>query len=184
MLTLNGSGITFGGNALTFDGAGDITLAIALGGASGFTKTGLGTLTLGAALNTTGTITLAGGTLDLGGFTQTIGTLQVTGDSILDFSGTSNLNLTTLSVAAGVKLTVVNWVNAVDYFYATNSPGATVLDRVEFSGFTTVDTKWLSYDRQITPVPEPSTYGAVFAGVMFALYGWRRARAASASKSA
>jgi autotransporter-associated beta strand protein len=183
-LTLTGSGIAFGGNALTFDGAGDITLAIALGGAAGFTKTGAGTLTLGTAMNTTGTITLAGGTLDLGGFNQTIGTLQVTGDSILDFSGTSTFNLTTLNISSGVTLTVVNWVDAVDYFYGANNPGATVLNRVVFSGFSASNTSWLGSDHQITPVPEPSTYGAAFLGLALALYGWRRARVSSRSKSA
>lgn len=63
------------------------------------------------------------------------------------------VGITHLTISAGVKLTILNWVNAADYFYSTNSPGATVLNRVEFSGFTTSDTKWLSYDRQITPVP-------------------------------
>ena len=181
MLTLNGPSLSTGAHALTFDGDGDITLAIAMGGSTGFTKTGLGTLVLGAAMNSTGTVTLASGTLDLGGLSHTIGTLQVTGDSILDFSGTSTLALTSISIASGVKLTVVNWVDLVDFFSAVNSPGATNLGRIEFTGFTTADTKWQTIGGQITPVPEPATYGAWLLGVALGCYGWRRWRGAAGS---
>jgi autotransporter-associated beta strand protein len=176
-LTLSGPSLTLGANALTFAGAGDTSLQIALGGAAGFTKTGAGTLTLAAAANTTGTLILAGGTLNLGGLGQTIGTLQVTADSILDFAGASTLNLTNLTVSTGVKLTVANWVDTVDFFYALNNPGGTILNRVEFTPFLTSDTKWQNYDTQITPVPEPSTYGALLLGGAAALVLWRRRRA-------
>ncbi|QYM79384.1 autotransporter-associated beta strand repeat-containing protein [Horticoccus luteus] len=183
-LTLNGSGINLGGKTLTFDGDGDFSLQTSLGAAGGFTKTGAGTLSLDSVLSTTGTVVLAGGTLDLGGLAQTIGTLQVTGNSILDFSGVSRLNLTSLSISSGVTLSIVNWSDMVDFFYATNNPGSTVLGRVEFATFSPTNTKWLSYDQQISPVPEPSTYGAVFMGLVLGWIGWRRLRAVSRSKKA
>ena len=181
-LTLTGPSLTLGANALTFAGAGDIALQIALGGAAGFTKTGAGTLTLGAAANTTGTVTLSGGTLNLGGLGQTIGTLQVTADSILDFGGNATLNLTNLSISSGVVLTVANWVDAVDFFYAFNDPGAANLGRVVFTTFLPTDTKWIAYDNQVTPVPEPSTYGAMLIGAALGLVWWRR-RAGSGARS-
>ncbi len=84
-------------------------------------------------------------------------------------------------------LTAVNWVDLADYFYVVKNPGTAVLGRVEFNGFTTTDTKWISYDMQITPVPESSTYGAICMGLLLALYGWRRfshRSAAARSKSA
>lgn len=174
-LTLNGPGLNTGGNALTFAGAGDISLMIALGGTAGFTKTGAGALSLDTVFNTTGTVVLAGGTLRLGGLGQTIGTLQVTGDSILDFAGASTLNLTNLSVSAGVVLTIANWVDTVDFFRAFNNPGAPTLARVDFTApYVPADTKWQSYDNQITPVPEPSTYGALLLAAAAALVYFRR----------
>jgi hypothetical protein len=45
------------------------------------------------------------------------------------------------------------------------------------------DTKWQGYDDQITPVPEPSTYGAMLLGAMGALLGYRRWRRAKATKA-
>ena len=99
--------------------------------------------------------------------------------SILDFgtTGSSTLNvLNSLSISSGVTLTIANWTDAVDFFYSTNNPGATNLGRIVFSGFTGPDTKWLPFDHQITPVPEPAHYGAVFVGALLALIGFRRLR--------
>ena len=42
--------------------------------------------------------------------------------------------------------------------------------------WTGANTKWQSYDNQITPVPEPSTYGALLMGALGALLGYRRYR--------
>jgi len=42
------------------------------------------------------------------------------------------------------------------------------------------DTKWQGYDNQITPVPEPSTYGAILLGAGLTCFGvrrWRQSRA-------
>ena len=125
-----------------------------------------------------GSLVLSGGTLNLGGFTSTFSSLSVTGNSILDFgtSGSSILNLSSLTVNSGVTLTIANWTDAVDYFYSLNNPGAGNLGRIVFTGFTGPDTKWLSYDNQITPVPEPATYGAVLMLLGLSAAAWLRRR--------
>ena len=57
----------------------------------------------------------------------TIGRLSVTGNSVLDFgaSTASTLNSTSLSLNGGVTLSVNNWTNLTDYFYAQNFVVAT-----------------------------------------------------------
>jgi autotransporter-associated beta strand protein len=188
---LSGAGIvTLGSGTLTV-GSGNASSTFSGSFTSGdtgtFAKTGTGTLTFGAGMNlSAGTLVLSGGRLNLGGFNSTFGSLSVTADSILDFgtSGASILNILnsdSVSVADGVTLTIANWNNAVDYFYSIYDPGATNLGRIQFTGYTTSATKWLSYDSQITPVPEPSAYGAVLLGLSTLFAGWRlRRRRASA----
>jgi autotransporter-associated beta strand protein len=183
---LSGAGIvTLGSGTLTV-GSGNTSSTFSGSFTSGntgtFAKTGIGTLTFGAGMNlANGTLQLAGGRLNLGGFNSTFGSLSVTADSILDFgtSGASILNSGSVSVADGVTLTIQNWNDTVDYFYSIYSPGATNLGRIVFTGFTGPDTKWQSFDHQITPVPEPSIYGAVLLGLstLFAAWRLRRRRA-------
>jgi hypothetical protein len=145
-----------------------------------FEKSGTGTLTFGAAMTlSNGTLQLNGGTLNLGGYNSTFLSLSVTANSTLDFgaSGNSTLNLTSLTnsltVNPGVTLTITNWADAADYFYSVANPGANNLGRIVFNGFTGADTKWQSYDKQITPVPEPATYGALLLGLSTLFAGWR-----------
>jgi hypothetical protein len=132
----------------------------------------------------------AGGTLALNATTLTVGTLHITGNSILDFgnSTASVLNATTFVIDAGVTLTITNWANGVDYFFATNWTGATAnvrgaapMNQVAFTGFSAASTAWQSYDQQITPVPEPSTYGALLIAFAGAVTLWRRARSRPAA---
>lgn len=163
-LTLTGTA-TFAG---TFSGSGELIVGAgaSLTLAAGFTADNL-------------TITLAGGTLNLGGHEHSFGSLNVTADSVLDFDGVSRLNIGTLSFeTTSLTLVVTNWVDAVDYFTTPTSPGemgSPPLNQVVFTGFTS-DTRWIDYDEQITPVPEPSTYGALFVGGLLAYFGWRRRR--------
>jgi hypothetical protein len=35
-------------------------------------------------------------------------------------------------------------------------------------------TNWQSWDHQITPTPEPATYGLMMTGALAGLLGWRR----------
>ena len=151
-----------------------------------FTKQGLGTLTLSAAtINYGGTFELNGGTLLLSSTTASFDTLSVTGNTTLDFGGTaSSLSLSTLTIANGVTLTIANWTEGVDALYAltwTNGTydtrGTTPMTQIVFGGFTANDTRWLSIDNQITPVPEPSTYGALLFATLLGGFGWRRWRA-------
>ena len=148
-------------------------------------KAGTGTLTFNSSLNFTGTLTIASGTVALNGFNLTADTLHITGNTFLDFgnSSASILSVTNLTVDAGFTLTISNWVNAVDFFYSQNNPGGSQgnppLNQITFTGgtYTNNDTKWQSYDHQITPAPEPAVYGAALTGFSTLLLWWRRRRA-------
>ena len=164
------------GNNTTFSGsfAANDTGTLIMGGP--------GSLTFGAGMNlSNGTLTLFGGTLKLNGYTSTFGTLNVASNSILDFgtSGSSVLNiLNSLTVNSGVTLTIQNWTDTVDYFYSLTNPGADSLGRIVFTGFTGADTKWVPYGStyQITPVPEPATYGAALMLLGLSAGAWLRRR--------
>ncbi len=183
------------------------TFSGSLSGTGSFSKTGTGTTTIasnlgfGGNLNLaagalqfdvdnafTGTTTISGGTLRLSSSNLTMASLNITGNTTIDFAGTtSSLNVTNLNINAGVTVTILNWQNAADYFFAQNwtgavfnTTGATPMNQVVFNGFTGGNTKWQGYDRQITPVPEPSTYGAIFLGATLAALGFRRWRRAAA----
>lgn len=164
----NNSSSTFGGS---------------LAGTGTLEKAGSGVLTFTSNIAFAGDLTLSGGTLALSNSSLGLNTLLVTANSTIDFGGVSSLNLTNLTISAGVTLTVQNWANASDYFFTQNWTGATFdttsvapMNQIVFTGFPASATKWLSYDKQITPVPEPSTYGAVLIGSASLLLAWRRRR--------
>ncbi len=176
-LNLTSGSTTFSG---TLAGAGTIYIGA---GAS---------LSLGANFNNSGiNIVLAGGTLNLNGTTDTFGNISVTGNSVLDFgaSTASVLNSTSLGFStSSVTLTVNNWVNASDYFYTqsftgatTDTRGTTPENQITFTGNSNNATAWLGYDHEVTPAPEPATYGALFTALALGLVGfrlYRRRRAA------
>ena len=169
-LTLNGSNATLSG---TITGSGTLTIGAGQ------------TLTLGANFNAANlNIVLAGGTFNLNGSSDTFGSLTITGNSILDFgnSSASILNVSGVSITAGMILSVTNWNDTVDYFYDQSNPGgqgAPPLNQIVFTGYTGGDTHWVPYDHQITPAPEPAVYGAALVGFSTLLIGWRRRRAAA-----
>ncbi len=147
--------------------------------------TATGTTVFSANTSLTGTVNLAGGTLRLAGTSYTFGTLNVTGNSTIDFAGATTLNLTTLSISAGVTLTIQNWTRASDFFFATNwsgvtkdvpdNGGSTPVSQVVFTGFTANQTGWDSFDSQIRPnVPEARAYGAILLGGLAGFFAWRR----------
>jgi len=89
----------------------------------------------------------------------------------------------------GEVLTVQNWSAAVDYFVVQNKPlsqGVAPINQVDFTGspvdsWTREDIRWVTVVDgsfgQLTPVPEPSTYGAILLGSAAALVAYRRRRA-------
>ena len=176
-LTLSGS-IDQAGHELTIGGDGLTALDLVLSPSSNLIKGDSGTLRFDQAQINVGNVSLAGGIIDLGGLTHSFTTLDVTADSVLEFSGTSALNLTNLSIASGVTLTITGWTDLVDFFSAANDPGLDVLGRVVFTPFSASDTKWQGFDHQITPVPEPSSYGALTIGFLLGARALRRRRSA------
>jgi len=153
-------------------------------------------------------IVLAGGTLNVNGTNDSFGTLTVTANStlnfalgtgtnsVIDFTGNSGITGGVV-INSGVTLNVSNWVNTVDYFYSTDQPGVRFqmpLNQIVFDTPTWVgsNTTWLTYsdgpdtDHQITPVPEPATYGAIVVGLalgLAGLYSYRRRLAVRAAQA-
>ncbi len=146
--------------------------------------------------------------LKLTNTTINVGDLYITGNTILDFdnSAASILNASNVYISAGVSVTVIGWNHFTDYWFATNSfrqdnssgtiaindqIGSQPENQVTFSGFNSNQTTWESYDvptaqypggafHQIRPIPEPSTYGALFLGASVGLFLWRRRKAKKA----
>jgi len=165
---------------------GNATAANAITGTGTLIKGGSGTLALlSNIINSNLNLQLSAGTLALSGYNLTAGTLHVTGNSTIDFGGgNSTLSLTNLIIDSGVTLTITNWTGAADYFYTQGWTGASFdtsgsppMNQVIFSG-APGETHWQSNDKQVTPVPEPATYGALLllgAGGLAAWRRWRRA---------
>jgi fibronectin-binding autotransporter adhesin len=196
-VTANGV-LALSGANLTFNGTSNI-LAGMMNNATGTLTISSGvTVTLDANFSDPGlNIVLSGGKLVLNGTTGTgaipttdsFGAITVTGTtSSIDFgTGVSTTALSTSSVtmATGSKLTVNNWVDEQDYFYTTsfyNGTGTLASkdviggipeDQIVFTGFSSnngMTTKWLGWDHEITPVPEPATYGEIFIGGCLGLF--------------
>jgi len=181
---LSGAGVLqlAGGTLIVGAANGSSTFAgsFASGDTGKLQKTGTGTLTFGAGMNLAGgNLVLNGGTLALGGFTSTFSTLTVTANSTLDFSGMSVLNVSSLNVNSGVTLTVTNWADTVDFFYSLLNPGSANLGRIVFTGYSAGNTKWESFDHEITPVPEPASYGAMFMLAALMACAWLHFRSTS-----
>ena len=164
---------------------------------------GIGSLTFNSNIEFAGTFELKSGTLFLPGVKFTVGTLHITGNTILDFGNSTAtlLNATNIKIANGASLTINNWVNNVDFFFAQNWLAGTTVpgintrgvgdeNQITFQGFSSNQTAWLDYNNgnkhEITPAPEPATYGAMFMGAALALLGYRRWKrtAAAAAKAA
>ena len=172
-----------GGGTLNVATGTTLTFSSTISGSGSMIKLGAGTLQLGAATSMAGEFALGAGTLALNGFSLTANTLHITGNTVLDFgnSAASFLNVSNLIVDTGVLLTVNNWVDAVDFFLVQNNPGSTALGQILFAGgsYTLSDTHWQPYDHQVTPAPEPATYGAILAGFSTLLLAWRRRQRAA-----
>jgi len=193
------SGITETINQLNVSGTGDLNVdgvltmnGGTLSGGDGAGSTGTLRLTAGNTLNITndfdfgGTLELtAGTTLALsGGHTFNLENLNVTGNTVIDFGSAdaNTLNLGSLTIGAGVTITVNNWASFQDLWTTgsfSGGTGAVTIDerdgntaQITFTGFSPADTIWLTSDfgsNEIT-VPEPSSYGAILMG--FGLIAW------------
>lgn len=162
-------------------------------GSTAITATGNGAVNVsgGGVLNFTqdlgfsGTMNLGGGTLRLTDADLTLGTLNITANSVIEFAGSaSSLNVSTLNISAGVTVTINGWTENVDYFYAQNWTGATreaggaPMNRIVFAGWTGADTRWRSFDNQISVVPEPGMTGLFTLGSLTLCFANRRRRSA------
>lgn len=144
---------------------------------------GAGTLQAGADINFNGGLELgAGTTLALGGNNVTVGALAITGNSVIDFGGSSTLSVDTLSISGGATLTITGWAFGMDFFYATVLTGGTQgvenggpAANIVFADFTGTKTLW-GLDNQITAVPEPAAGGALFMSIVGGGYLLRRRR--------
>jgi autotransporter-associated beta strand protein len=120
-----------------------------------------------------------------GGFTETFATLTVDGHAVIDFAGgnvcaANYLYLDDLAMTAGSELLIRNWIDFTDFLLvrntSTNVPD--LLAQINFEGYG-AGAYWQEYDAtfsRITPVPEPSTYGAVLMAAGLGFAGWRRWR--------
>jgi hypothetical protein len=113
--------------------------------------------------------------------------------SVIEFGSgaslASALTATTLKMDAGSMLTIKNWNDEMEFIYATNfedgantlatfgATGGTPENQIVFNGFSANNTKWESLNHEITPVPEPSTYGAIFTAAALGLFFWFRLKA-------
>ncbi len=188
LVGLTGAGTT------TFTTGGNLSLTGISTYAGNLTGTGTLTLSSGSALtldtsisNTSLDLVLAGGTLNLADPAFSFGKLSVTANSTIDFGGGNiNLSLLNLDVASGVVLTITNWQNSLDALYTQawvggvpDVRGISPSNRVNFVGYGgSGNTIWQDFDKQVTPVPEPSTYGAIFLACATGVLFWRRQRKA------
>ncbi|MEY4939159.1 MAG: hypothetical protein RIQ93_894, partial [Verrucomicrobiota bacterium] len=179
-LSTANSVLTLGGNNASSTFGGSI-----LGGGQ-LVKEGTGTLTFSSAVSFIGDLTLAGGTLRLNN-NVTVDTLHITGSSVLDFdSGAWTLRANHLIIDSTLILSISNWVEYRSFFIVENSftsgsntvlfnvAGEDPQNQIVFAGFSGDATQWRQYNLEITPVPEPSTYGAIFVGLTTGLVLWRR----------
>jgi fibronectin-binding autotransporter adhesin len=192
---LQSGGTGNSGGTIVFDGS---TLTLT-GGASSFGGdfSGSGTIVINAGQSLTLTdsfnaaninIVLNGGSLFLGnGLTQTFGSLTVNGatGSVIDFgtSGSTVAQFSSVNVTGAGTLAVNNWTDMVDYFLSSTTTGAqgtTPNTQIVFAGYSGGNTKWIPLtggtNGQLTPVPEPSTYGALMLGSATAFMFMRRRR--------
>jgi autotransporter-associated beta strand protein len=183
-LTSTGT-IGLGAGSLTVGvNSGNVSLGGSITGAGTLIKEGSGTLALLSSIVLAGELQLKAGTLALSGYNLTADTLHITGNSVIDFGGgNSTLNLSNFIIDAGVTLTIQNWTAAADYFYTQGWTGASFgtggsapMNQVVFTGYSANSTHWDSYDKQITPVPEPSTYGLLMLLGASGFAAWRRRR--------
>ncbi len=120
------------------------------------------------------------------GITETFATLTVDGRAVIDFADGNVCNpnflfLDALAITADSDLYIRNWIDFTDYLLVkiTETPNLDlILGQIHFEGYGP-GSYWQDYDSsyvRITPVPEPSTYGALLFAALLGFFGWRRWR--------
>ena len=120
-----------------------------------------------------------GAVLQLGDSTQTIDNLVITGNSVIDFgSGGSTFDINNLTLTGDSVLTILNWADDLDRFYASVSPGSSNLAKIVFDGLG--EAAWNSGSGGMivptAPVPEPAATGLLLFGGLSAWPLLRRPR--------
>lgn len=126
------------------------------------------------------------------GLTETFGDLTIDGVAVIDFAGgnpcdANYLYLDDLLMSSpDSTLFIRNWIDFTDFLLVRNTADIdAVLSQIVFEGYGT-SAFWQTFDSEynvIRPVPEPSTYGAIFMASGFALWFWRRRRQASRAEA-
>jgi len=132
------------------------------------------------------------------GTSQQFDNFKVEGRGMIDFVGgtagaPNTLFIVDFFLADDAKLFILNWEDQADFILVRYSPAniarinADFLSRIKFEGYTdpAVWVYWSNEYWEIRPMPEPSTYGAIFGVIGLGLWGWkkrkRRARTISLS---
>lgn len=172
------------GDVIVGDGRGADKLQFATGADNQLAFTS--DVTLRGGLTGASATTANQATLDLNGTTQTFAQLTIEGNSVIDFSGgdpcaPTFLNISDINFVGDATLTIKNWVEFTDFFLVKSD--ATIdFSRIIFEGYGG-QANWQDYStgwKQITPVPEPSSYGVIFIGGAVAFTLLRRRRQAVA----
>ena len=184
LLILNKTaGVTaLAGEVIVGDGRGRDTLEFEVGADNQLASTS--DVTLRGGLTGASATTANQATLDLNGTTQTFDQLTIEGNSVIDFSGgdpcaPTFLRISDINFVGDATLTIKNWVEFTDFFLVQST--ATIdFSRITFEGYGG-QAQWQDYStgwKQIAPIPEPSTYGAIFIGGAVAFHFLRRRRRA------
>jgi autotransporter-associated beta strand protein len=170
---------SLGGNVIVGDGRG--TDILRLDANEQIANTANVTLR-GSAYGTGETILQFNGASGVG-LKETLGVLTIEGHAVIDFAGGDVCNPNflflddLLMATADSRLFIRNWVDFTDFLLVRNTANiGAALSQITFEGYGPVS-YWQDYDTQysrITPVPEPSTYGAMLMAAGLAAFGYRR----------